>query len=351
MDSDRGCAPRNLAAFLLGAGLLLAAVPASAAPTPAERETARALMDSGDKKFAAKDFAGALSAYQGADAIMKVPSTGAAVARTQAALGLLVEARDSAVLVTRIPLEPGAPKPFVKAHAEAEKLERDLASRIPSIQISVDGPPPSADLNVTLDGTSVPPSMLTLPSKVDPGKHVLHASAAGFSDVTNEVTLQEGENANVKLTLVALPAAKPVAEAPPSSRAPVVDTGLPADAPPSHVSPLVYVGFGVGAAGIGVGAVTGILHLSKVSSIKTEYCNGGTACSAGFEDPVSSAKTLATVSDIAFVVGAVGVGVGVYGLFASKHQSTSSASAKVPPAGAWVSPTIGIGSAGLEGGF
>src|SRR5262249_1001249 len=66
--------------------------PAYAEPSAADRETARSLMNEGDAKFDAKNYAQALKAYQGAHAIMGLPSTGYAVARTQAALGQLVEA-------------------------------------------------------------------------------------------------------------------------------------------------------------------------------------------------------------------------------------------------------------------
>ena len=72
---------------------------ARAEPTAGDKETARSLMDEGDRKFAAKDFKGALDAYQGAHAIMGVPTTGIEVAKAQEALGLLVEARDTLLAV------------------------------------------------------------------------------------------------------------------------------------------------------------------------------------------------------------------------------------------------------------
>ena len=64
-----------------------------AAPSPAERETARSLMVDGDRLRSAGDLQSALARYQAAHAIMNVPTTGLALAETQAALGLLVEAR------------------------------------------------------------------------------------------------------------------------------------------------------------------------------------------------------------------------------------------------------------------
>jgi hypothetical protein len=59
---------------------LLCTSAALAEPSPGEKETARALMDEGDRKLSKQDLRGALQAYQGADQIMGVPTTGLEVA-------------------------------------------------------------------------------------------------------------------------------------------------------------------------------------------------------------------------------------------------------------------------------
>ena len=53
---------------------------------------------------------------------MHVPTTGLAVARTQAALGLLVEARDTALGVTRIPVIPKEPPVIGEGRKQADNL-------------------------------------------------------------------------------------------------------------------------------------------------------------------------------------------------------------------------------------
>ena len=91
---------------------------------------------------------------------------------------------------------------------------------------------------------------------------------------------------------------------------------------PARVSPLVYVGFGVGAAGLAVGSVTGILSLSKASRAK-DHCEDN-ACREAARDDIDGSKTLANVSNVAFAVGVVGIGVGVYGLLSSgKERKTA----------------------------
>jgi hypothetical protein len=336
-------------ALMVGAGVFHSA-PALADPTPAERETARGLMNQGDRRFDAKDYEKALMAYEGANAIMGVPTTGMGVARAQAALGHLVEARDAAVLVTRMPVKGSEPRPFVRAREAADKLARELGSLIPSIQVAVSGPTATAEVRVTLDDQVIAPSLLKLPLKTDPGRHVLRASSAGFEDAAADVTLQEGENASVTLGLKAS-AAVPVASA--EAIAPVKETasvlGAPAGAAVARRPywPLVYGGFGVGAAGLITGAVAGVTHLNKVSTIKQEYCGGGTTCQPGYQAQLDSARPLATVSTVGFIVGAAGVGAGVVGLLLSGPAAEHAAEGRHP----WIAPEVGVGSIGVSGGF
>ena len=89
-----------------------------------ERETARALMDEGDKKAGAGDHAAALKAYKAAYALIAVPTTGIAVAKEQAAVGQFVEARDTALAVTRYPQDAKESAPFRAARTRADELAR-----------------------------------------------------------------------------------------------------------------------------------------------------------------------------------------------------------------------------------
>src|SRR4051794_22145874 len=97
---------RFAGASLLSLALLLGQVGrASAEPTASGKETARGLMTEARDLRDKNDLRGALSRFQAADAIMRVPTTGLEVARTEAALGLLVEARDTIHRVLAIPAE------------------------------------------------------------------------------------------------------------------------------------------------------------------------------------------------------------------------------------------------------
>src|SRR5262249_29380095 len=107
----------------------------AAEPTAADKETARKFMAEAREKRAANDHKGALQAFQAADAIMHVPTTGLEVARTHAALGQLVEARENALRVARSTPEPDEPAPFKRAREEATQLVDDLGKRIPTITV------------------------------------------------------------------------------------------------------------------------------------------------------------------------------------------------------------------------
>lgn len=190
--------------FLAAVFTTLSASPgAFAQPSSADKETARNLMKEGDAKFSSRDFAGALKAYEAAHAIMQVPSTGLPLAKAQLEKGLLVEARDTLLQVTRHPKEANEPAAYAKAREEATDLAQKIAPRIPSVTIAVEGAPSGTAVEVKVDGTSVPPAALSAPRKVNPGSHVITASASGFKTATSNVTVKEGDTQKVTLKLVA----------------------------------------------------------------------------------------------------------------------------------------------------
>ena len=109
-------APALAVGFILGA---VASVAHAAEPTAAEKVTARGMMDEGHARRDAGDHKAALAQFQGADAIMHVPTTGLEVAREQVALGQLVEARDTLQRVIRTPATGDEPEAFRTARTDA----------------------------------------------------------------------------------------------------------------------------------------------------------------------------------------------------------------------------------------
>lgn len=313
MASER-CLHAVAAALLV----LSASATAAADPTPAERTRARTLMDQGDVAFEAKHYDEALEAYQAAHAVMRVPSTGLWLARTQAALGKLVEARDTALEVTRLPRRRGEHAVMETSRHEAAELARTLAARIPTLRVLVQGADGGAPVEVRVgdslwkDGGA--------PQPLDPGTHAVRASAPGRTPATARVTLTEGESATVTLQLAAIGA---VATAPApleDPRPPSASSGLPA---------LAWVGFGVGAAGVVAGSITGLVALSRGNSAK-ERCQG-TACDPAAGADIDAANTLGWVSTAAFAIGAAGIVVGAVAVGTRGGDGQAQVAAVVAP--------------------
>jgi len=311
------------------------------AQSAADKETARGLMGEGDAAFEKKDFNSALQAYSAAHAIMGVPSTGLALARAQTHLGKLIDARETASAVTRLPAAGREPPALTKARAEALKLVESLEARIPTLTVSVAGA--TADtVDVTVDEKPFPARLLGSPSKFDPGKHVVAAIAPGFQNATAEVTLAEGAKETVTLTLSPVVAN---AEAAPGPVAGPV-ASVPADTVTKKgVSPLVYIGFGVGGVGLIVGTVTGVMSLSATSAAK-EHCTGN-LCQPAAQDDIDSAKLLGNVANIGFGAAILGTGLGIIGLVTSGGSSEPAPSTT----GLKVEPLLGPRFIGARGRF
>src|SRR5262245_48638273 len=126
---------------LVGAGVLaisiLGATRAAAEPTAAEKETARSLMTDGRDARERGDFRAALKRFEAVDTIMHVPTIGLELARTQVALGQLVEARETVRRIARLPEDPSDPAPFREARVQVDKLDEELQRRIGAIRFEV----------------------------------------------------------------------------------------------------------------------------------------------------------------------------------------------------------------------
>lgn len=302
--------------MLVLAGALLAPGLAHAQdhrPSSSERETARGLMDQGVAQRGRGDLEAALKSFQAADAIMGVPTTGLEVARTQALLGKLVEARDTAQRVARTKPTAGEPPQFTDARTKANAMVGELEERIPSVQVTLHGFGGGA--KVVVDGATVPLASIATPLRLNPGGHVVVVRDEG-KDAQAEVTLAERDRKKVALEPRGAVAAAPASATPVTTPA---SSSSPSTSPSrGGVSPLAIGGFAIGAAGIALGGVTGVLALGKKKKLAGECdhdaCPRAVYESPAFQDDLSSGRTLARLSTISFVVGAVGVSAGVLGL-------------------------------------
>ena len=324
------------------ASILLAGA-AHADPSAADRETARTLMQQGRELRAKGNPKEALKRFQAADDIMHVPSTGLEVARSQIAIGELVEARDTIAAIRRVPPKPNEPAPFKEARAKAEELDTSLNGRVPSLNISIKGAAAGDTPTVSIDGEALPLGVIGLPRAVDPGHHVVIAKTAG-AEAKQELDVNEGEQKPVELTLVAV-AAPPGTEE--RSSEPASEPEAPPPATRSH-GPTVLTWAGVALAGAGVvaGTVTGLMSMSKKSALQTECKND--VCGPSSYSDYSAANAYATVSTIGFVAAGVGGVVAAITMIVGHREPGA---APPPMAKSTIQPSIGLGVAGVSGTF
>ncbi|WP_437678166.1 hypothetical protein [Sorangium sp. So ce131] len=323
----------------------LAALPARAgAQSASDNETARQLLIDGLDLRDAQQLDAALERLNAAHALVHTPVTGLELGRTYLLMGRLVEACDTFREVVRLPEDRETPRTRA-ARAEAAKLVEEVAPEIPSLRLRISAPPGSAP-QVAVDGESVPAAALSVPRKVNPGRHVVIGKAPGHPARRVEVTVGRREEVEVALALGAPPPgpAAPGATAPgaaaPGAAAPPAAPG-PGPGPRSSVGPLVLVGFGVAGAGLAVGGVTGVITLSRASSLKEDCVNNH--CPPERFDDLDGARLLGTVSTVSFLVAGVGAAAGVAGLFLSRPEPRAT--------GFIVSPFLAPGSLGVRGTF
>ena len=345
----------------LGARALLAAgliVSATLAPTPVRADEpaasaeakagARAATESGTTAFKEGRFAEAVDMFLRAESLFHAPTHVLMLARSYVGLGKLVLAREAYLSIVREELGAKAPPAFKRAKVDAEKELADLSPRVPSLQVSTT--PEAKNIVVTIDDKPLPAALIGIPSPVDPGTHVLRATAEGMAAPEKRVTLEEGQKAALVLELAPVASAGPITPV----RAPVVPTG-PNDGrdqatgktSPGRVAGAVLMGLGV--AGLGAGGVFGWLSLTKRAEADEAFDACGAGCWGEQADAVraldADANQKGTIGVIGLAAGGALTVTGVI-LFVVSKRAPGKAKAE-----ASVTPWIGPQGGGVVGQF
>lgn len=298
-------------------------------PTAADVAAARALGQEGVRLADNGNCPEAVEKLQRAERIFHAPTTLTRLGECQIQMGKLVDGTESLNKVVREQLAGNAPAAFAQAQERAKKLLAETKPRIARLKIAVAGPP-DVPWTVKVDGEPMPLANLNMNRPMDPGEHVVEATAPGYKVAKAKVNLPEGGTDSVALTLevdpnAPKPEANPAPAAPGSPQPTTQETprGEAYAPPPSRVP--AYVALGVGVVGVGVGAAFGVLAMGKKSDLD-DACSGG-VCPASARDTLDSGETFGTVSTVGFIVGAVGLVAGTYLLL-----STPSSSARVEAA-------------------
>lgn len=316
---------RTIKGALLGFSLCLAAAavsPRARAQTPDELNAARSLFQEAYKDEQEKRFAEALEKFQRVAKVRESASVRYRIANVLAELGRLREARDAfrALAASSDTLE-AKDKPIAESSAERAVA---VDKRIPRLKINPPADAPS-DLRVTVDGAAVPTGR---PLELDPGDHVVNASAPGKAPFEGRVKLGEGGETPFD---VKLEEASSVS----------VDTSKPNKT-------LAYVAVGGGAALFVTGVVLLVVREGTISDIESTCPNN--VC------PTASQSDIQSKQDQAELFGPLGVGLGVVGLAAAgfgtylllkKPSPAPAASGHVLPSPA---PAIRVAPAYVRGG-
>ncbi len=329
---------------LVLAPTLVAAVSRTAyAQSDADRGQARLLGQEGQSALDAGDFKTAEDRFRRAYSIYPTaPTLALGLARALAKQGKVTAAQETYNKIIREGVPPGASEGFKKAVTDATAEIGAVAARTAYATITLIGP---ENAKVTLDGISIPSAGLGVKRPVDPGEHVVKATAEGYRAAESKFSVADAASAEAKLTMETDAAAAVVPVPAPGSQ-PAPTPGEMASSQPSASSKgggktLAFVALGVGGAGLAVGAITGLLALGKHSDLKSSCASNGT-CGADQQSSLDSFHTMGTISTVGFIVGVVGVGAGTVLLLTAPKQE---------PAHAGISPYIGLGSVGATGRF
>jgi hypothetical protein len=325
---------------VLAVALVLAA-PNAFAQSDADRATARELGQDGQAALDAKDYAAAEDHFHRADALFHAPTLLLGYARAEAGLGKLVSASEAYNRILREGVAVGAPDAFVKA-VEAAKVETSaVEARIASVTVVVSGPDSPT---VTLDDQPLPIAALGVKRPVDPGPHVVKATASGWNPAEASFTVADGGAANTTLTMTQAAAPPPVPAAAPTAGGLVPGAGGPEPdrgATSGHGSwqtPTGWVGIVAGGLGLATGAVAGGIAIGKHSSLATE-CK--TDCK---QADIDSYHAIGAISTAGFIAGGVLAAAGLVLVLTAPPNPPSTGSARV-------TPYLGVGSLGVIGSF
>jgi hypothetical protein len=176
---------------------------------------------------------------------------------------------------------------------------------------------PLPGVAVTVDGAPLAEDHFDLPYAIDPGHHVISASAAGHAEWRFDAETRLDHTTVVVIPpLLELPLLSPPQVTP---RA-VMDSSRTT----TDVQRLAgYALVGAGGVALAVGAVAGLMALHA----KSTHCDAAGICDPGSTDGI---KTAAAVSNVGWISGGVLLGTGTVLMILAPKSSTSAASGVVP---------------------
>jgi len=314
---------------------------------------ARELANEAKRAFDAGRLEEAGRKFQRAYEVAKVPTLAVWTARALAKSGQLVAASElyrQAIQLAPNDLWVGDSQQ--RAQRDAAEELRNLQPRLPQLRVRVEGIQPN-DVELRIDDIKIASALFGVEMPMDPGRRRI-VGTTGQEAVEQTIALGEGEHRELVLKFTASPAEqasanKPSATAgatvPETRNAGSITASMPVapeSARPSSRAQRTWgwAAVGVGATGLVMGAVAGIVVLSN-SELRGDCQNGVCDSSKVSSSRLRTYNLMRTLSPVGFVVGGVGAAVGITLLLWTPKRESE------PRVGFWLGP----GSAGVKGAF
>ncbi len=341
---------RFLFPLTIALGLAVVSAPgrALAQPSPDQRAAAAALFEAGRKLQTEGKFAEACPKLEDSQ-------------KMDPGMGTLFYLSDCYEKIGRtmsawVGFREVAAQALIAGQGEREKFARGrVATLEPQLmRLKVVIRPEAGQISVMRDGAVMSPGVFGTPVPLDPGAHVLSATAPGKESWESKIVLKDpGQTLTVEVPTLLDKKPGVAAVTPPGDKpAPGPQSNLtagnspvliPSDAEPKRAwqRPLGITLTGVGVVGLGVGTVLGVMAKSTFDDANKSDCDATGHCNPAGITQRGSAVARGNVATGVFVAGAVlGVGGVVLWITAPSHRT-------VAPVGV----SVGPGSASLVGSF
>ena len=273
------------------------AAPAPAAPDASAVERADAAFEEGRELFAQGRFKEACDKFERSMQLDPSPGTLLNLGNCYEPQGDMVRALatfEQALAEAQHTSDPRRKELWSDA---ARERIASLSQRVP--QLSVRGAPAGA--RVAIDGEVLDPAQGGA-LRINPGRHRVEVSAPGKRTFTRDLDVASGQRLAIDVPELDADPGAPVTQRPSSE-------ALPHDGVATSNGPWPYVLGGTGVALLGTSLITGLMASSKAGELE-DSCDGRN-CAPALESTRDSAQTLALMTDIFWITGAITAGVGV----------------------------------------
>jgi hypothetical protein len=340
---------------LLLAMVLLLTTDLAAAAGDVPIDQARRWYNEGEAQFSRGHFREACDQFNLVLGVVEVPAVAFRAASAHEKLGELVRAAElySRAINMRQNEQWADADTQMKAKRDAVQALRALLPRVPTLRLEIEHAV-VAEVTVIIDGNMLDSKALSTEQRLDPGEHTITATTTDGRTLTEKILFAEKDKRQVVIDLDRATKPQPMLppQAPQPQPAPLPAPPPPPPTPPTgilapprgYVTPrepgeydlqrtIAWASLGVGAAGLALGAVAGIVTWSKHSSLKSDGCTSEMACPKGVsDDRINSYNDWRKIPTPSFIVGGLATAAGLTLMFVPRrHAAETGLSLVVAP--------------------